>query len=60
MEHAEAEFEKYEENRRRIEATEPTSDFDKMVAEKVNELGPTGNQSLPPTRKQPGKRQKKK
>lgn len=31
MDHAEKEFEKYEMNRRVIEAREPTSDFDKMV-----------------------------
>ena len=32
-EHAEREFEKYEDERRRLEATEPTSDFDKAVEE---------------------------
>lgn len=31
QDHAEKEFEKYEINRRAIEASEPTSDFDKMV-----------------------------
>ena len=38
QEHAEDEFEKYEENRRQIEATEPTSDFDKLVEGKLKEL----------------------
>jgi len=36
-EHAHAEFEKYEAERRRLEATQPTSDFDKAV-EKVKRL----------------------
>lgn len=31
LDHAEKEFEKYEETRRAVEATEPTSDFDKVV-----------------------------
>jgi hypothetical protein len=31
LDHAEKEFEKYEEKRRAIEASEPTSDFDKLV-----------------------------
>jgi hypothetical protein len=31
LEHAEAEFEKFEDQRRRIEAVEPTSDFDKIA-----------------------------
>jgi hypothetical protein len=38
QEHAEDEFETYEENRRQIEATEPTSDFDKLVEGKLKEL----------------------
>jgi hypothetical protein len=31
LDHVEKEFEKYEEKRRAIEASEPTSDFDKLV-----------------------------
>jgi len=57
QQHAEDEFEKYEENRRRIEAAEPTSDFDKLVIEKVKELESPGSFGLPPAKRQPTKNQ---
>ncbi len=31
LDHAECEFEKYEQSRRKIESTQPVSDFDKVV-----------------------------
>lgn len=40
IDHAEKEFEKYEENRRLVEAAEPVSDFDQFVVRKIKELGP--------------------
>lgn len=52
-EHAFAEFDKYESERRRLEATRPTSDFDRLV-EKGKEL-----ESLPPpARKRPSRGKK--
>lgn len=47
QEHAEKEFEKYEEQRRIKESTEAVSDFDKLVVEKANELGSTEKTALP-------------
>jgi len=38
LEHAEKEFERYEEQRRLEEAGDPDSDFDRLVADKVNDL----------------------
>ena len=40
LEHAEKEFDKYGAERRTVEASEPVSDFDKLVVKKVKELGP--------------------
>lgn len=51
-EHAQREFEKYETERRRLEATRPSSDFDKAVAA-VQKLGkePKPRKPEPLTRK---------
>ena len=38
LDHAESEFEKYEETRRKIEATQPVSDFDKAVEKITKKL----------------------
>lgn len=40
LEHAEKEFKQYDEQRRIKESTEPVSDFDRLVAERINDLGP--------------------
>ena len=40
LEHVEKEFDKYEAERRLVEASEPVSDFDKLVVKKVKELEP--------------------
>jgi len=52
IEHAEREFEKYETERRRLEAERPTSDFDKAV-EQIKQLGKSPSETkksvkLPP------------
>lgn len=49
-EHAHAEFEKYETERRRIEATTPTSDFDRFV-EKTRKLTEQQKKALPEPKK---------
>lgn len=57
QDHAEREFEKYGVERRRIEATEPVSDFDKVV-DKVKLL--KEKPKLPPPGKEGPKKKKKK
>lgn len=47
QEHSEKELAKYEEQLRLVEATEPFSDFDKLVVEKLKELSPSGKEILP-------------
>jgi len=54
-EHAHAEFEKYEAERRRIEATTPTSDFDRFV-EKTRKLTDQQKKALPEPKKTPQKK----
>jgi len=56
LEHAEAEFEKYEQNRRRIEATEPTSDFDNLVVDEVKKLESVQKRVTPAIKKKRIKR----
>jgi len=51
QDHAENEFEKYERDRRRIEATESYSDFDKAVVEKMKELESKQKGALPLAKK---------
>jgi hypothetical protein len=63
QDHAEREFQKYETERRRIEATEPVSDFDKVV-DKVKLLKEKPKLPVPgkegPTKKKKGKRSRPK
>jgi hypothetical protein len=47
QEHSEKELAKYEEQLRLVEATEPFSDFDKLVVEKLKELSPSRKEILP-------------
>jgi hypothetical protein len=47
QEHSEKEFAKYEEQLRLAEATEPISDFDKLVVERLKELSPSRKEILP-------------
>ncbi len=54
-EHAHAQFERYEAQRRQLEATQPTSDFDRAV-EEVKRL----EQSSPPPRPTPRRRTRRK
>jgi len=58
QEHAENEFKKREAKQRSIEATEPTSDFDKVVVEKVKELHSVKKSSIEPTRKKRARKTK--
>jgi hypothetical protein len=57
QEHAEREFEKYETERRRLEATTPTSDFDKAV-EEVKRLEKEAKTLPMPKRGKRGKKKK--
>mgnify|MGYP000247651846 CR=1 FL=1 len=58
-EHAHAEFEKYEVERRRLEATTPTSDFDRFV-EKTRKLSEQQKKALPESGKPERKRGRRK
>lgn len=61
QEHAEQEFEKYETDRRRIEAETPTSDFDKMVKATKrleNQAGASQGQNMAPAVETPPKQKR--